>query len=508
MMAPWQTVRRIALALPESAEETGSGGNATWTVRGKPFAWERPLRRSDLEALGGSAPSGPILAVRTPDLEMKDALLRSDSAVFFTTPHFEGYAAVLIVLAQIQTATLRSVLLESWLARAPFENLFHGYPGAHTVAQGRDSHGNPVTLQPIHLMTPYDPAHRYHDWLTEYNHGGMNGFDNEILDYGKHAPPDFAYAYAMQSDVQPYWDMAANGTLSDATFADHRSQSFAGHEFPIAGASGPISSNLPHYYASENPRGGTGCSAPGPGSAVNIVTGYEDRTYMSCFTFATIADLLNAKGKTWAYYVPRSDRQDGVNGFAAIKGVRFGPQWKTNIISPETQLFTDVANGKLANVTYVIGQFVNSDHAGQNVPSSNGPAWVKMVENAIGESPFWKSTAIVFTYDDWGGWYDEVKPVTFNAFEAGFRIPFVVDSPYSRRGKVDHTTHYIGSVLHFIESTFGLGSLGTSDARSDDLSSMFDFNQAPLPYKRIVSGASTASLFDQATVRPAGLDRD
>ncbi|MDP9024606.1 MAG: hypothetical protein M3N13_04410, partial [Candidatus Eremiobacteraeota bacterium] len=261
-----------------------------------------------------------------------------------------------------------------------FENVFHGYPGAHTVTQGSDSNGKPVTLQPIHLMTPYDPAHRYHDWLTEYNRGGMNGFNNEILDYGKHAPPDFAYAYAMRSDVRPYWEMAANGTLSDATFADHRSPSFAGHQFPIAGASGPISNDLPLYYAAENPRSGTDCSAPGPGSAINIETGAEDRTYMSCFTYATIADLLNAKSRTWAYYVPRSDRNSGVNGFAAIKSVRFGPQWKTNIISPETQLFTDIGNGKLANVTYVVGQFVNSDHAGQNVPSSNGPAWVKRVE--------------------------------------------------------------------------------------------------------------------------------
>ncbi|MDP9024607.1 MAG: MmcQ/YjbR family DNA-binding protein [Candidatus Eremiobacteraeota bacterium] len=118
-MATWDNVRRIVLELPESAEKRGSAGTATWTVRGKPFAWERPLRRSDLEALGEAAPAGAILGVRTPNLEMKDALLLSDPAVFFTTPHFDGYAAVLIVLAKIRTATLRDVLVESWLARAP-----------------------------------------------------------------------------------------------------------------------------------------------------------------------------------------------------------------------------------------------------------------------------------------------------------------------------------------------------------------------------------------------------
>jgi hypothetical protein len=118
-MATWHIVRRLALELPESAEKTSGSGTATWTVRGKAFAWERPLRRSDLEALGEAAPSGAILGIRTPDLEMKEALLRSDPAVFFATPHFDGYPAVLIVLAKITTPSLRDVLVESWLARAP-----------------------------------------------------------------------------------------------------------------------------------------------------------------------------------------------------------------------------------------------------------------------------------------------------------------------------------------------------------------------------------------------------
>jgi len=389
-----------------------------------------------------------------------------------------------------------------------FENIFHGYPGATTVNAGIDSNGNAVTLQPIHLMTAYDPSHQYKNWLTEYAGGSMNGFDKETLDYGSDPPADFAYAYSMQSDVQPYWDMAANGVLGDETFADHRSQSFAGHQYPIAGASGPISSALPNYYAAENPSGGDGCATVGTGTAVNIMTGVEDEKYSSCFTYATIADLLGAQGKTWAYYIPTADRDGAASGFAAIKSIREGPAWTTNVLSPETQFFTDLTSGKLANVTYVVGQFANSDHAGQTVPSSNGPAWVTMVENAVGASSFWSSTAIILVYDDWGGWYDEVKPVTFDAFEPGFRIPLVIDSPYAKRGTIDHTTHYMGSILHFIETTFGLGSLGTSDARSDDLSSMFDYTQTPLPYVPITSAASPSTLFHQNATRPPGLDRD
>jgi hypothetical protein len=118
-MATWRDVRRIVSELPETAEKTHAAGTSTWMVRGKSFAWERPLRRADLEALGAAAPTGAILGIRTPDLEMKDALLGADPVVFFTTPHFDGYNAILVVLSNITTASLREVVVEGWLTRAP-----------------------------------------------------------------------------------------------------------------------------------------------------------------------------------------------------------------------------------------------------------------------------------------------------------------------------------------------------------------------------------------------------
>jgi len=118
-VAAWRDVRKIVESLPGTSEKTGSAGTATWSVRDKSFAWERPLRKSDIAALGDDAPAGPILGIRTVDLEMKDAIIASDPAVFFTTPHFNGYAAVLVCLDLISSAALRDVLVESWLARAP-----------------------------------------------------------------------------------------------------------------------------------------------------------------------------------------------------------------------------------------------------------------------------------------------------------------------------------------------------------------------------------------------------
>lgn len=124
-MATWDDVRRYALSLPETFEEAsfGSGRTPAWKVRlgksrSKGFVWDRPLRKSDLAALGDAAPSGPILGVRLPDLDMKQVLLARDPSVYFTTPHFDGYPAVLVQLKRIKAKELKDLILEAWLATA------------------------------------------------------------------------------------------------------------------------------------------------------------------------------------------------------------------------------------------------------------------------------------------------------------------------------------------------------------------------------------------------------
>jgi len=117
-MATWVDVRQIALALPETSERVSRDLNQ-WRVKDKLFVWERPLRRADLEALGDRAPDGPILGVRVEHLGAKEALLASDEGVCFTTPHFDGYAAILVRLDRITVADLDEVIVEAWLARAP-----------------------------------------------------------------------------------------------------------------------------------------------------------------------------------------------------------------------------------------------------------------------------------------------------------------------------------------------------------------------------------------------------
>lgn len=118
-VASWEDVRRLAMGLPEVVETGTVGGNLAWTVRGKMFAWERPLRKSDLAALGPAAPDGPVLGLKTADLDAKDAMLAADPRVVFTTPHFTGYPAVLVDLSAAGVELLEELIPEAWLSKAP-----------------------------------------------------------------------------------------------------------------------------------------------------------------------------------------------------------------------------------------------------------------------------------------------------------------------------------------------------------------------------------------------------
>ena len=117
-MATWDDVQRLALALPETSEAI-SREQRHWRVKDKSFVWERPLRKTDLKALGDAAPEGPILGARVEHLIAKEALLADDPGVYFTTPHFKGYPAVLVRLERIGLDDLQELVVEAWLARAP-----------------------------------------------------------------------------------------------------------------------------------------------------------------------------------------------------------------------------------------------------------------------------------------------------------------------------------------------------------------------------------------------------
>src|SRR6202008_2964623 len=177
--------------------------------------------------------------------------------------------------------------------------------------------------------------------------------------------------------------------------------------------------------------------------------------------------LLNTKGVTWHYYAPSAGsiwtgpdaiqhicQQQTVNGTLSCTG----PDWTKNVIIPQSQVLVDIANGQLAQVSWIIPNGLSSDHAASN--DGSGPSWVASIVNAIGNSPYWSNTAIIVTWDDWGGWYDHVPPPSrFNQNEYGFRVPLIVISPYAKPGYVSHVVHDFGSILKFVEEIFSLPSL-------------------------------------------------
>jgi hypothetical protein len=114
-VATWKDVARVVAALPETTEASPH----SWRVRNKLIAWERPLRNADYAALGADAPVGDILGARVADEGVKLALIADDPAVYFTTPHFDGYPAILVRLAEIRVPDLQELITEAWLAQAP-----------------------------------------------------------------------------------------------------------------------------------------------------------------------------------------------------------------------------------------------------------------------------------------------------------------------------------------------------------------------------------------------------
>ena len=167
-----------------------------------------------------------------------------------------------------------------------------------------------------------------------------------------------------------------------------------------------------------------------------------------------------------------------------------------NVSMPPSNVLSDISNGQLAQVSWVVPSGDASDHANGNI--GLGPSWVASIVNAIGSSAYWQDTAIFITWDDWGGWYDHVAPPILNSYEYGFRVPLIVVSPYAKPAYISHVTHDFGSILQFIEHTYNLPSLGYADATATSLSDCFNFKQKPLAYKTIAAPVAPSYFLNSA----------
>jgi len=434
-----------------------------------------------------------------------------------------------------------------------FDNFFRGFPGADSATFGY-GHGVKYPLTPKHLTWTFDLNHYRWQFLEDYD-GGKNDGWNDLINgstsgcpYGKgwvnhpscwnfltgKSYQKMAFSYVYKAEIQPYWTMASEYTLGDHNFGSTNGPSFGEHQMLIAGQDGhadevpelkpwgcdtpkKLSVNWEYYlhYGQANP-------PEFPPAFGHDVVGYRP-----CFTYATVAGLLDGKHISWRWYKqpdPPAIDEEGrdrpdynqydsfwLDAFDAIKPIRYGPDYK-NVVTPDTRVLTDIANASLAQVSWVMPHGGASDHPGSG--SGNcGPAWITAIVNAIGKSSYWDSTAIIITWDEWGGWFDHVvpplesDPVT-GAYEGlGYRTPLIIISPYAKTHYVSKAVHETASSLRFIENVFGLGQLppgNLADARADGYDDVF-VSQSPTKFKPIPEPSNYQYCLSQRNAPP---DRD
>jgi phospholipase C len=382
-----------------------------------------------------------------------------------------------------------------------FNNLFYGFPGAKTAKFGEDSYGKEIRLRPIGLESSWDIDHSSDAFIAACNGRGhipgtrcrMNGFNLESVGCAMSCPiPHPQYAYVPHAETRPYFDMAKEWVLADEMFASNfDASSFISHQYIISGQA---------ESAVNYPDSNWGCPG-GPSDMISKVGPHRQEPYgyeVVCWNPTTLGDELDEAHVSWAYYaVGYSSGSPGIwSAYQAIKHIYNHADWREDVITPPSQFLTDVANGKLRSVSWVTPTWGNSDHAGSG--SKTGPSWVASLVNAIGESKYWDSTVMFIFWDDYGGWYDPAPPAYKDYDGLGMRLPLLIVSPYAKAGYVSHVHYEHGSILKFVEDTFGLERLAASDrrAKSPALDS-FNFNAPPRKFVPIDSPYDRAYFLHQ-----------
>jgi phospholipase C len=392
---------------------------------------------------------------------------------------------------------------------------FHGANGATVGYELVSGQKRKITLKEVALAGQQNLNHSYGGFLQAYNNGAMDGFNLVKFPSNGRTEKGAPYVYVNPGDIAPYWTMAEQYGLANNMFTTQGSASFPAHQDLIRGgtciSSAAACSNPSSASVSliDNPpygSGAWGCDST-PGTVTSLITnklrverGSGPFPCTSVFpyypySYETLRDLLDGRSLSWKYYTPALGSSGQIwNAFDVIAPVRNGPEWNTNVSSPETNIFSDISNGTLANMSWVIPDGANSDHP-EKCGCDTGPSWVASVVNAIGNSQYWNSTAIIITWDDWGGFFDNVTPPLprDNQGGPGLRVPLIVVSPYSKIGSgsqggyISNTFYEFGSIIRYVEDNFNLGRLGTTDGSSNSISDMLDYNQSPRQFQTIGS---------------------
>ncbi|HEV2469296.1 MAG TPA: alkaline phosphatase family protein [Candidatus Sulfotelmatobacter sp.] len=442
------------------------------------------------------------------------------------------------IVSQAQISSFEHVVVVFQENRTP-DNLFHGLCSAPygtanscstkpTTSQYNiqtknwlDKHSSTGVAQPssVALANAYDLGHVHKSFtqMCDVNKTTgacrMDGAGDVFCSGTCVSKPQFKYVDNSKGNLNPYLDLATQYGWANYMFQTNQGPSYPAHQYIFGGTSAPSADDdAIGTYAEDNVhqpgKSGTaitGCIALA-GSTVDLITATgEIQSIYPCFEHQTLADLLDGINVSWRYYTPDSNNlwtapnaiQHICAPDAPTGGKCTGPDWTKNVVVGSSKVLTDISSCKLAQVSWVMPDGKNSDHAQSN--TGGGPDWVASIVNAIGnnakcadDEKYWNNTAIIITWDDWGGWYDHEPPTIlaqpFGDYQYGFRVPLIVVSAYTKAGYINNNRFDFGSILRFIEHNYGIeqGALNFADARiSTNLTKFFNLSQAPRDFKTI-----------------------
>lgn len=338
----------------------------------------------------------------------------------------------------------------------------------------------------------HDMPHTFHSSEAAYNEGKMNGFMAAEKNFN-------TMSHYNNKTIPYYWDLAKHYVLADNFFSSALSYSLSNHWYAIAGQA-PTTSiydalkaanatilpglNSTNEVRTLNPNGTHYGLEKTKGNDVVDLEYLEEANRTK-----TVADLFeNSSSVSWKYYdrsldssykkaIQSGSAYDYWNPFAS-KGSSYSDDYHSHFVN-RSEIFSDLKTGKFPQVSWVIPSIQISEHPPASI--KKGMIWVTSVVNAIMNSKYWNNTAIIITWDEYGGFYDHVAPPKEDKFGLSFRVPALIISPYSKPGYIDHTLYSFESMLKFIEWRFGLSSLTYRDANANNLLNAFDFSQNPNP---------------------------
>ncbi len=371
-----------------------------------------------------------------------------------------------------------------------FDNFFGTFPGAEGTTKCVTSTG---TIDCPHAPDkPRDLCHLHDCALNDWNGGKMNGWDQNP-DTSRNGD-NLAYAQYHEDDIPNYWRYARHFTLADHFYANMLGPSFPGHTFFLAAQAGWAVGNPPtdislwppkvHPYWGCDETAGDTCPVLDQASCTIVQK-------KPCFDIPSLPDILPGD-IDWRFY--GSDWYvlgETWSMFDAIKPIRYGAGWKKVVNTSEFD--KDIDAKRLPAVSWLVDQDLADEHPGYGISLCTGENWTVQRINKVMQSEYWKDTVILFTMDDFGGWYDHVPPPRqygcdpAHPYGLGFRLPMIIISPYAKEGFVFKETSEQASTVRFIERIFNtvhtLGEIdpAAQDTNANDLLNAFDFNQKPLP---------------------------